>query len=126
MALTFIRRADPDHPEQELARRPYIADRRWYLTADGTPVLEGDPRAHTLLIAKGHSIPGPRARDLGLAQIAAEHDKHRGRSYEDLQEALVVAQERHEAYEAQMAAAVAQNLAANAHRIVPELPEGDP
>ena len=51
----------------------YISDLRLCLTADGRLCDETDPAAVSLLVAAGGTIPGPQARELGLAAGTVSH-----------------------------------------------------
>jgi hypothetical protein len=61
MGLEIIREAE------QAPSGTITTDRRLYLSEDRNTVLEdGDPKAGWLLAAKGHAIPGPEAKRLGL------------------------------------------------------------
>ena len=50
---------------------PYLSDRRLYLNADGTKVVEhDDPEAATLLVGEGGELDDAEAAKYGLGQKA--------------------------------------------------------
>jgi hypothetical protein len=66
MAITIKRVSDPDQPEDGIL----IADRRLWLNAGGTKLVEhGDPAAAVLLAAPGQSITKADAARLGLELV---------------------------------------------------------
>lgn len=57
-----------------LAAGMVVSDKRYYLTADGRAVEEGDADASTLLFGKGAEVPEETAKRYGLDFSASERD----------------------------------------------------